>query len=256
MPVGAERVPGLPSLHPHRGHEPLAERSLDGRARRQDRGDRARTRSGCSRWRGESRAATAGRGEARPRRRSRPGRARSRRVPDLGVQSTRRACRPGGSRRCTWRRGRAPPPARSGSRASSTASITSRPSPGQPNTVSTMIEPFSSATNSERGEGHHGQRGVLEGVLPDHLRSGRPLIRASLTYSVPSTSSMAERVSRMSPATANQPSVMPGSMHVQRRAAAGGRQQLQHHAEDEHEQQARARTAAPPGRARRRPRAA
>ena len=41
-------------------------------------------------------------------------------------------------------------------------------------------------------------------------RSGSPLIRASLTYSLPSTSSMDERVSRMSPATANQPSVMPG----------------------------------------------
>ena len=35
-------------------------------------------------------------------------------------------------------------------------------------------------------------------------------MRASLTYSLPRTSSIDERVSRMSPATANQPSVIPG----------------------------------------------
>ena len=35
-------------------------------------------------------------------------------------------------------------------------------------------------------------------------------MRASLTYSLPSTSSIDERVRRMSPATANQPRVIPG----------------------------------------------
>ena len=36
------------------------------------------------------------------------------------------------------------------------------------------------------------------------------MINPSLTYSLPRTSSIDERVNRVSPATANQPSVMPG----------------------------------------------
>ena len=74
----------------------------------------------------------------------------------------------------------------------------------------TMIEPFSSATNSERGEGHHRQRGVLEGVLPDHLPLGQPLDARQLDVLGAEHVEHDERVSRMSPATANQPSVMPG----------------------------------------------
>src|SRR6267143_464512 len=88
--------------------------------------------------------------------------------------------------------------------------MTSRPSPGQPNTVSTMIEPFRSATNRRAANVTTGSAAFLNAWRQITRRSGRPLMRASLTYSLPRTSSIDERVSRMRPATANQPSVMPG----------------------------------------------
>ncbi len=74
-----------------------------------------------------------------------------------------------------------------------------------------MIEPFSSATKSSAAKVTTGRAAFLKACFQITVRSGSPLMRASLTYSLPSTSSIDERVSRMSPATANQPSVIPGS---------------------------------------------
>ena len=73
-----------------------------------------------------------------------------------------------------------------------------------------MIEPFSRATNRRAAKVTTGSAAFLNACFQITWRSGSPLMRASLTYSLPSTSSMEERVSRMSPATANQPSVIPG----------------------------------------------
>ena len=61
-------------------------------------------------------------------------------------------------------------------------------------------------------------------------------MRASLIYSVPSTSSMAERVRRIKPATANHPSVKPGkriwpACRVQRSVKSQG------HPKDEYQNQ-------------------
>src|SRR2546425_709938 len=74
--------------------------------------------------------------------------------------------------------------------------MTSSPSPGQLNTVSTMIEPFSSATKSRAAKVTTGSAAFLKACFQITCRSGRPLMRASLTYSLPRTSSMAERQRR------------------------------------------------------------
>src|SRR5437899_2471107 len=73
-----------------------------------------------------------------------------------------------------------------------------------------MIEPFRSATNRRAANVTTGSAAFLKAWRQITRRSGSPLMRASLTYSLPRTSSIDERVSRMSPATANQPSVIPG----------------------------------------------
>ena len=73
-----------------------------------------------------------------------------------------------------------------------------------------MIEPFRSATNRSAAKVTTGSAAFLNACFQITRRSGSPLMRASLTYSLPRTSSMDDRVNRMSPATANQPSVMPG----------------------------------------------
>ena len=88
------------------------------------------------------------------------------------------------------------------------------------------------------GEGHHRQRGVLEGVLPDDLPLGQPLDARQLHVLA------AEHVEHGRAGEPHEPGHREpaerdaGQQDVQRGAAAGGRQQVQEHAEDEHEQQA------------------
>ena len=109
--------------------------------------------------------------------------------------------------------------------------------PGQANTVSTTTATLIMMTRLMPASVSTGIRAFLKACLPMTSDSGRPLRRASLMYSEPSTSSMEERVSRMWAAAKYQPSAKAGISRCQHGARARRWQPLQVHREeqDQHE---------------------
>ena len=82
--------------------------------------------------------------------------------------------------------------------------------PGQANTVSTTTATLTMMTRLMPARVSTGISAFLKACLVMTRDSGRPLRRASLIYSEPSTSSMEERVSRICAAAKYQPSANAG----------------------------------------------
>src|SRR5262249_27841491 len=91
-------------------------------------------------------------------------------------------------------------------------SKSSRPTPGHAKTVSTTTATLTMMTRLMPASVSTGMSAFLNACLAMTSASGRPLRRASFTYSEPSTSSMAERVSLMWAAAKYQPSANAGMM--------------------------------------------
>ena len=82
--------------------------------------------------------------------------------------------------------------------------------PGQANTVSTTTATLTMMTRLIPARVSTGISAFLKACLAMTSDCGRPLRRASLTYSEPSTSSIDERVSRIWAAAKYQPSAKAG----------------------------------------------
>ena len=101
--------------------------------------------------------------------------------------------------------------------------MSSCPTPGQANTVSVTIAPAIISANSSTENVTTGRSAFLSACFQITIHSGSPLMRASLTYSLSSTSSMAERVSRMMGGVVAHPMATAGRTRLPRcpRPAAG-----------------------------------
>src|SRR5262252_8323289 len=82
--------------------------------------------------------------------------------------------------------------------------------PGQAKTVSTTTATLIISTRLIPASVNTGMSAFLKACLAMTSASGRPLSRASFTYSEPSTSSIEDRVSRMWAAAKYQPSAKAG----------------------------------------------